>query len=175
MISLDSIVISGMNRIIILLLACVMYSSVSFAQRYDSALGIRVGNAGGLTYQHRVSNRYTVEGMLLTDISSFTDVVAIGEYHGRILFQKRLNWYIGGGLHGGRSDDEGGTFGPALLIGAEMTIDRYNFSFDYLFMNYMLEHSDPYQHYVGLSARYILKKRKRKKINLKFWKWGKKK
>lgn len=157
------------------LLIIILFNCSALSQRYDSALGLRVGNKSGITYQQRVSNRYTIETKLLTDLNEYTELAISGEYHGRVLWQKRLNWYAGGGFHMGNNKKDGFTLGPHILLGAEMTVDRYNFSVDYLFMNYMLESSDPYQHYFGLSLRYILKKRKRKRLNLRFWQWGKKK
>lgn len=148
------------------------------SQRYDTAAGLRVGNAAGLTIQQRVSNRYTVEGMLLTNLRTYTEANIMGQYHGRIMFQKRFNWYVGGGIHIGGEEVEGTTYGPGIITGLEMSINRYNMSFDYLFKNYMNETDDAYRHYIGVSLRYIIKKRPRKtifsKINLRFWDWGKK-
>lgn len=163
-----------MKKILFLFCFAMSLSTLS-AQRYDKAIGLRVGNGSGITYQMRVSNRYTVETILQTDLSSKTDLIGLGQYHGRIFFQKRINWYTGGGLHLGSERDNGFTFGPAIIFGLEMSVNSFNISADYLMMNYMLEHPKPYQHYGGVSVRYIFQKRKRKKINLKFWEWGRKK
>ena len=117
-------------------LICFIVFSLSLsAQRYNTAAGFRVTSGLGLTIQQRVAPQWTIEGIAMTNFFGNSDLIGLAEYHGKIVFQKRLNWYVGGGLHTGGFTDNGisnNTFGMAFVGGIEFTVKRFNLSVDYM-------------------------------------------
>jgi hypothetical protein len=72
--------------------------SLMNAQEYKTGIGIRAGNASGLTIKHFNSHKSAVEGLLTTRWQGF-DVTVLYEVHNRAFDVDHLTWYYGGGAH----------------------------------------------------------------------------
>lgn len=74
--------------------------SFSFAQDYNTGIGLRGGFSNGLTVKHFVSNKAALEGILSTRWHGF-EITGLYEIHNRAFNVDRLNWYFGAGAHVG--------------------------------------------------------------------------
>jgi hypothetical protein len=152
-----------MNKSVFLLiftLLCVTSSNI-FAQKYQTAGGIRIGSDVGLTIKQHIGDNWTVEAMGTTksrDNESRLTLLAAKHFN---FLGRGLNMYAGGGLHKGFLNEVktgySPTFGLSTIAGMEATMGRYNFSIDlrptYNFQSGAAQ--DNYNTYLGLSARYI--------------------
>jgi len=105
------------------------------AQSYITAVGARLGRDWGLTLQQRLTKRITLEG--IAESSSFRDEVmltGLAEVH-LPLITRRFNVYGGAGIHKGWSTSENDfvddPYGISFIGGAELTIGRFNVSYDF--------------------------------------------
>ena len=100
--------------LLILLFAC---SSLS-AQKYISAFGVQGGNGEiGLTFQQRILEKSTIEG-LLTFSGSHVTLHGLYEFHEPII-TKGLNFYVGAGPHVGTLKENGPFWGISTMAGVE--------------------------------------------------------
>jgi hypothetical protein len=150
-----------------LLLSCALILSlysITQAQRYNFAGGIRLGTEYGFTLKYRVADKLTVEGILQSPIR---DKVAVAtllvEKHNSIL-TKGLNIYVGGGLQKGWVLDEQlpfeDPFGIAGIIGAEFNFARLNLSYDIKPAVNIVGGASRVELQTGISVRYIFSKDK---------------
>jgi hypothetical protein len=144
------------------LLTILTFATTLVAQRYNTAVGLRLSNGAGITIQQRIADQWTIEGIAMTNFNGNSDVIGLAEYHGKIVFQKRLNWYVGGGPHFG--NHEGSTLGAALVGGLEFTIKRLNLSADVIVMSNFTGGTQALEFNPGVSVRYVLVKRPRKTL-----------
>ncbi|MDH5398479.1 MAG: hypothetical protein OEX02_10050 [Cyclobacteriaceae bacterium] len=161
------------------------------AQSYVTALGLRLGNSNyyrtaGLSIQQRIGKNLTIEGIFQSDFGHNTTFHALFQGHHGLL-TKRLNLYAGAGFSAGteesRIDDTAtgeiittfgnATMGADLVVGAEITLLKYNISIDYK-PNFNVVGREPwYNGQVGISARAVIikgkdqKKRQRKRARSK--------
>ncbi|MGB0984817.1 MAG: hypothetical protein ACPG19_12280 [Saprospiraceae bacterium] len=150
-----------MKKTLILLTFTLITTSILTAQRYNTAIGARVSKGAGLTLQQRIGDQYTAEAIVFTDLAGNNDFVALGEYHGKIVFQKRLNWYAGAGFHAGTLKDHDNTYGFALIGGVEFTMKRFNISIDYMPLVNFTDTPNTFEATPAISVRYVLWKRPR--------------
>ncbi|MFT4661396.1 MAG: hypothetical protein ACI8XB_001673 [Patiriisocius sp.] len=159
--------------IVILLLT--VPSSVT-AQSYGTSLGLRMSNDKntrliGLTMQHRILKKVTLEGILQSDFNNNTTFNGLIERHHAFL-TKRFNLYAGAGFSIGNEQSEfnnpmtnevvttfgNATFGTDFIFGIEATLLSYNFSLDYK-PNFNLTGREPwYLGQVGVSVRSVIVK-----------------
>lgn len=152
-----------MKQVFLSCLCLMMLVSTAEAQRYNTAVGLRLSKGVGLTIQQRIASQWTIEGTAFTNFGGNTDYAFTGQYHGKIIFQKRLNWYVGAGFHTGSFDD-GNTNGLALIGGLEFSIKRLCLSIDYMPLFNFTEAGSWYEATPAISARYILFKRPKKTL-----------
>lgn len=137
-----------------LIFLCFLTSS--YAQKYNTAAGLRISQGLGLTVQQRIADKLTIEGIAFTNFLTASHVAVLGEYHGKLV-AKRLNWYVGAGIHSGREKGEDNPKGMIAVGGIELAIKRLVLSVDVM----------PKVNFVGgsktfdfgapaVSARYIL-------------------
>ncbi len=148
------------------------------AQRYGTALGIRLGNNDysrtvGLTAQQRVLKHVTVEGILQSDFNTNTTLHLMLQRHHPII-SKRLNYYYGGGISSGweesfvkdRNSNQilhtygNNTTGIDLIGGVELTVANTVISLDYKPNFNLSGREEFYRSQVGISARTVLVKSK---------------
>lgn len=146
-------------------------ASVSQAQKYRTAAGIRLGgNEFGATVQQRIMEKSTLEGMAL---------VGSREYSGTVLFQqhfpilgKRFNYYLGGGGHIGNLKDSGVFTGLDAVLGVEYKINGLPFLLSADVKPALhFNHEEWVKLATGISIRYVIVPEKKEKK--KIWPFGK--
>ncbi|MEP1088244.1 hypothetical protein [Algoriphagus sp.] len=157
------------------------YLSITQAQRYGTAVGLRFGNNNhyrtvGLTAQQRIAERLTLEGVLQSDFNLNTTFSLVLEKH-RPIISKRFNYYYGAGMSVGVEESfvkdpeskqiihtyGNNTVGVDLIGGVELTILNTAISLDYKPNINLSGREEFYRGQVGISARVILVKSKEQK------------
>ena len=82
----------------ILLLLCCQLSS--YAQDYNTGIGLRGGFANGITIKHFVSSKTALEAIIASRWRGL-EITGLYEIHGQAFNTERLKWYIGFGGHVG--------------------------------------------------------------------------
>lgn len=170
-------------------------STLTVAQRYGTAVGLRLGSNDlsrtiGITANQRVLRHTTLEGIIQSDFSRNTTSHFLVKQH-RPLISKRFNYFYGGGFSFGyeesfvknRSTREithtygNSTTGIDAIIGVEATLVGTVISLDYKPNFNMSGREEFARGQVGISARWVLvtgkeqdkkwrqKKRAKKKAN----------
>ena len=154
---------------VFLIISTLLLCSQVWGQKYVTAAGVRLGSDWGITLQQRVLKKTTVEGILQSSFKNDNTTVSVLLEQHQPLIGKRLNFYLGGGLHKTWIPQENfeepvvDPFGLALVAGAEFTLGRLNFSFDYKPLINLTGDAKAFDSQGGLSMRYVfIKKMKRK-------------
>ena len=171
-----------MQKSLVIFFICFLLNGIQVnAQRYGTALGLRLGNSDinrtvGLSLQQRVMEKVTLEGILQTDFSRNTTLSVLAEKHHPII-SKRFNYYYGGGLSFGKEESfvknpstkeiihtyGNATAGVDFIAGIEMTLANAVISLDYKPNINLVGREEFYRGQVGLSARTVLVKSKEQK------------
>lgn len=165
----------------LLIVLVLQIPDTAFAQRYGTALGLRLGNSElnrtvGLTIQQRLMDRVTLEGIIQSDFSRNTTFSFLAEKHSPII-SKRFNYYYGAGMAFGNEESfeknkgtneivhtyGNSTFGLDLIAGIELTVANAVISLDYKPNVNLSGRSEFYRGQVGISARSVLVKSKEQK------------
>ncbi|NML67072.1 hypothetical protein HHL22_17845 [Hymenobacter sp. RP-2-7] len=130
------------------------------AQKYDTALGVRLGGGNyGLTLQQRLASRLTLEGIAGLGQREYSGTV-LAEYHFGILGPS-LNYYFGAGGHLGHNKDTGGYSGLDALVGVEYKVAFLPIALSFDFKPSLEFSGDDYARFpTAFSIRYVLIKRK---------------
>jgi hypothetical protein len=137
------------------------------AQEYNTAVGLRVGGAGGLSLVQRIADHGSIEAFAVAGFNSdeFT-VTVLGRRHVPLL-TKRLNLFVGGGVHKGWNyvdeDDESNRqnpFGIDGQVGLELTIKRVTIGVDIIPQINLTGNVNAFTLRQSVTARYILFKRR---------------
>lgn len=120
-----------MKKYILTLVLFLSIASLSYAQEYQTALGLRGGFSNGVTVKHFIGEKSAVEGIFTTRWSG-VNVTGLYEIHKWRAFDvNRLNWYYGFGGHigfwdGSRDPWDGSS--NYMVIGADLILGlEYNF------------------------------------------------
>lgn len=152
------------------------------AQAYMTAGGLRAGTDWGLTIQQRLTKNMTFEGIVQSSLQREEVLItALAEKHHALVF-RGLNLYTGAGLHKGFLNDPQTSeltptnykdpFGITFIGGAELTLGRFNFSYDFKPAINVLGGEKKFYTQTGISVRYVfltnkefkkIQKKKRKK------------
>lgn len=171
-----------MQKSLLIFLICFLLNGIQAdAQRYGTALGLRLGNSDinrtiGVSLQQRVKERITIEGIVQTDFSRNTTLSVLAQKHHPII-SKRFNYYYGGGLSFGSEESfvknpstkeinhtyGNATTGVDLIAGVEMTLANAVISLDYKPNINLVGREEFYRGQVGLSVRTVLVKSKEQK------------
>ena len=89
-----------MKRITSTFIIGIILSSFSYAQDYNTGVGLRAGYSYGLTIKHFVSEKNALEGLFSSRWQGF-QITGLYEYQNHFSSAERLNWYIGFGAHVG--------------------------------------------------------------------------
>ncbi len=144
------------------------FAASGFSQAYNSAIGLRLGSGIGISAQHRIADKTTLEGIASTKFKADEfKLTLLAKQHFPILF-KRFNVYAGGGLHKGwytgnqtPVNDQpveaiGNPFGVTLVGGAEISLGRFNISYDYKPGFNFKGGEKAFNNETAISVRYIL-------------------
>jgi hypothetical protein len=142
------------------LLLLLILSQQASAQKYNTALGARLGGGNyGITLQQRVASRVTVEGIAGLREREYSGTV-LGEYHFGILGPS-LNYYFGAGGHLGHNKDTGGFSGLDALVGVEYKVAFLPVVLSFDFKPTLEFGNDDYARFpTAFSVRYVFFKRK---------------
>ena len=147
-------------------LASLTLLSISInAQAYMTAGGLRAGTDWGLTVQQRLTKNMTIEGIVQSSLQREEVLVtALAERHYALIF-RGLNLYTGAGLHKGwlsekqNSElvplDQKDPFGLTFIGGAELTLGRFNFSYDFKPAINVVGGEKKFYTQSGVSVRYV--------------------
>jgi hypothetical protein len=151
-----------------------LLSHFSYAQRYATAVGLRLGNNDysrtvGITAQHRIMQQLTLEGIVQSDFSRNTTAHLLLKRH-RPIISKRFNYFYGGGMSVGSEESYikqdgnneilhtygNSTMGVDLIGGIEMTLAGAVLSLDYKPNINISGRQEFFRGQVGISARMVL-------------------
>lgn len=135
-------------------------------QSFDFAAGLRLGTDWGMTARLRlpaVDENFSLEGILQSSFQHDESMVTLlGQQHYPIL-SRRLNLFLGGGLHKGWYTGNDQTikdpWGISVIGGAEISIGRFNLSYDIKPALHLSGGTQDAYLQSGFSLRYILAKR----------------
>jgi hypothetical protein len=142
------------------LLLLLLVSQPAAAQKYNTALGARLGSGNyGITLQQRVASRVTIEGIAGLREREYSGTV-LAQYHFGILGPS-LNYYFGAGGHLGHNKDTGGFSGLDALVGVEYKVAFLPVVVSFDFKPSLEFGNDDYARFpTAFSIRYVLFKRK---------------
>ncbi len=151
----------------------VFMPGASFAQSYNTAAGIRVDKGFNFTAQQYIADGWTVEAMFHTPIvTKNVGVTFLAEKHFKVI-SRGFNFYAGGGPHyywrkganGENADPYRNVFGLSGIAGLELSLGRFNLSADVKPEFHLSGDISRVFSWngVGVSCRYIIDKRERKK------------
>ena len=151
------------------------------AQRYGTALGIRMGNSEvsrtfGITAQQRIADHASLEAILQSDFNLNSTFSILAKKHHPII-SKRFNYYYGAGFSLGKEESflknesdrtisrtyGNTTTGVDLIGGIEMTLLNSVISLDYKPTINLSGRSEFYRGQIGISARMVVVKSKEQK------------
>lgn len=169
------------KRLTLLFFFLISLVTFSHAQRYGTALGLRLGNNDlertvGISAQQRIAKRLTIEGIIQSDFDVNTTFSVLLEKHHPII-SKRFNYYYGAGISFGNEESflkdtenqqilhtyGNATTGVDLIAGLELTILNTAISLDYKPNINLSGRDEFYRGQVGISARMVLVKSKEQK------------
>jgi hypothetical protein len=123
-----------MKRIALTIFLSAFFLLSSYAQDYNTGIGVRGGYANGLTIKHFISSNSALEGIISSRWKGF-QVTGLYEIHDRAFNTDRLNWYYGFGGHvgfwdGSDTNENWGDPGKSYtVIGIDGILGlEYNFS-----------------------------------------------
>ncbi len=125
----------------------------AFSQKYNTAMGIRVGNSIGVTAVQRFDKHFTVEGIVHKQFLGDAYLTVLARRHIPII-GKSTNLYFGVGANSTIGREAGNGLGLDAVAGAEVSIGKMNFSLDYKPMYSFA--SKAFENQIGISARVIL-------------------
>ncbi|MEQ8705424.1 MAG: hypothetical protein RIC19_15965 [Phaeodactylibacter sp.] len=177
-----------MNARVLTFFLCCTALSIS-AQSYDTAFGMRLGTDWGLTVKQRILDKTTLEVILQTSLQREEALVTLLGTQHLPFITKRLNLYVGGGLHKGwgnvPTNAEGNAykdpFGLTIIGGLELSLGKLNLTYDIKPAINLIGGERTVYAQTGISVRYVilkrnwLEKKRRKKrrqkegINWRFW------
>ena len=87
-----------MKKIGLMILLGALFFSFSYAQDYNTGIGLRGGFTNGLTIKHFVGSKSAFEGIIASRWRGL-ELTGLYEIHNRAFDTERLNWYYGFGAH----------------------------------------------------------------------------
>jgi len=112
-----------MRKLLLAFIVMAAMTTLSNAQEYETAAGLRGGLYNGVTIKHFLGGKSAVEGILTTRWYGF-NVTGLYELHSWRAFDvDRLNWYYGAGGHLGNMDKNStALFTGDLVIGVDLIL-----------------------------------------------------
>ena len=146
-------------------LLCLLAVADAAAQGYDLAVGLRVGAGFGVSATQRIGRRHSLEavGQNRFGTDAFT-LTLVGRRHFNLGI-RRVNFFLGGGVHKGWGYAEEGRRGDPLGLtgqaGAEVTLGRTTVALDVLPQLHLSGRVVPVSFGSAVAVRYVLLRRKR--------------
>jgi hypothetical protein len=120
-----------MRKFVLAFIVMITMTTLSSAQEYETAAGLRGGLYNGLTIKHFLGGKSAVEGIITSRWYGF-NVTGLYELHKWRAFDvDRLNWYYGVGGHLGVWEENSSAWltgnlviGADLILGIEYTFEE---------------------------------------------------
>jgi hypothetical protein len=172
-----------MKRPTMILFFLLAFSIAGYSQLYTTALGLRMGTDWGFTVQQRVLDKVTIEGIVQSSLQREEMLITGLVQRHYPLITKGLNIYMGAGMHKGWNtstppvnqvdvpEKTENPFGVSLVAGAEITLGRFNLSYDFKPAFNLQGGEKSFYTQSGVSLRYVVVKNK----VFKKWKKNRKK
>lgn len=153
------------------------FSPIATAQKYNSAMGVRMGTEIGATLTPRIAKKVTIEGIMQYSKRYHSSRASLLLRQHQGVLGKRFNIYLGAGpgwawYHKTDPDlvDEQ-SLNAVAVFGVECTLGRLNISWDYKPV-YSVSGPRIFYSETALSLRYVILKRKWQPFKKKkpFWK-----
>ena len=145
-----------------LLLAMTFAGSIK-GQSYVTAAGIRMGSVFGVSLQQKIMNKTTIQGLISSSAARSETTATILIQNHQPLISKRFNFFLGGGLHQKWTDSveeqRSVRRGITAIAGAEMTLGRFNLSWDYQPLFHLDGEANAFQNGTAVSLRYVFIKK----------------
>ncbi len=148
------------KSIVVILL--VSLSSVIIAQSYNTVVGLRLGKEYGMTINQRIFKDFTVEGIFHSNFRTKSEISVLAEFHKKIIF-RGFNFYMGLGMHKGwdktlntEETDLKNPMGVSGIAGLELTIAKFNITFDFKPGLNVVGGADFFDSSTALSVRYVI-------------------
>lgn len=121
-----------MKKALLIAIISIFFAISANAQSYNSAIGLRGGLFGGVTYKHMLGSSAGFEGILQTDWYGF-NLTGLYEIHKPAFDVRGMRWYYGAGAHVGNYYSSHLSIGIDGIIGLEYTFKELpiNVSVDY--------------------------------------------
>ena len=138
-----------------------------FSQYYQSAVGLRLGNASGITGKALLGSRTYIEGLFTVRWDGF-NITALGEIGQPFPDTPGLSWYYGAGASLGFWDDPSDTddgtdlnIGAVGILGMEYTFEEVPINLAIDWKPYFIVLTDPRFEFdeFALSVRYVISRR----------------
>lgn len=148
------------------LLACMMIFTIGTinAQRYSTAIGVRISGEYGLNIAQKINDNNTLQLNHEGGFESGDKTTSLHYVRHRGIFGGGLNIFTGIGVNGyyrTSRTDLPSKYGlrPSATLGAEMTLGRINLAFDWApTLNLASGVDNRFNATTGLTVRYIIKK-----------------
>jgi hypothetical protein len=89
-----------MKKIVTIFIILLCLTSISYAQDYNTGIGLRGGFSNGLTIKHFISSKSALEGIFASRWRGL-EITGLYEVHNRAFNSEQLKWFIGFGGHVG--------------------------------------------------------------------------
>ncbi len=146
----------------VLLLQCAAFAPAAQAQKYRTAVGLRLARPDlGITVTQRLAERTTLE-VLGSAANNDLTLTVLGRQHTGILGHA-LNLYAGAGPHIGNTQERGNYVGGTLALGVEWKIPIFPIvlSYDWMPAISSTNREKRFNNSTGISVRYVLLREKR--------------
>ena len=87
-----------MKKIVVIFLIVFSLGTISYAQDYNTGIGLRGGFSSGLTVKHFIGSKSALEGILSSRWRGF-QITGLYEIHNHFFDVERMKWYFGFGGH----------------------------------------------------------------------------
>ena len=113
-----------MRKVLFSIIMIVGLAATTYAQDYNTGIGLRGGNGWGITLKHFVSSQHAFEGLFYGYNNGF-NVTGLYEYHNDAFDVDNLRWYCGFGAHIGSYNHSNANnefvLGADAILGIEYT------------------------------------------------------
>jgi len=112
-----------MKKILFSIILVVGLTTASYAQDYNTGIGLRGGYGWGITAKHFLNQSNAIEGFFYGYPNGF-NLTGLYQFHNRAFDVDYLRWYYGFGAHIGNYSSSYFVFGIDGIIGIEYTFSE---------------------------------------------------
>ncbi len=151
-----------------LLLVFALACFPAYGQSYNTTAGLRMGSDWGFSVRQRVLKKASAEVIVQSNLFREETMVTGLFISHQPLITRRVNFFLGGGMHKGWLDEYDVTdtpiedpFGLTAVLGAEMTFARIHLSYDFKPALNLQGGTKTIYPQSGISIRYVMWKKEK--------------